>query len=124
MQVKIRMLVCVVAAAILGAGCGEEQRSVSPSQPGTVIYRGNGGEPGSLDPALAEDIHAFNILTDLYEGLVAESASGKLVPGVAESWTISDDGLVYTFVLREDGRWSNGEPLTSNDFVRSFRRVA
>ncbi len=124
MQVKIRMLVCVVAAAILGAGCGEEQRSVPPSESGTVIYRGNGGEPGSLDPALAEDIHAFNILTDLYEGLVSESASGELVPGVAKSWTISDDGLVYTFVLREDGRWSNGEPLTSNDFVRSFRRVA
>jgi ABC-type oligopeptide transport system substrate-binding subunit len=77
-----------------------------------------------LDPALAEDIHAFNILTDLYEGLVSESATGELVPASAESWTVSGDELTYTFTLREDARWSNGDALTAHDFVRAFRRVA
>jgi len=89
-----------------------------------VLYRGNGGDPVSLDPALAEDVHSFNILTDLYEGLVAESATGEVVPGVAESWTISEDGLTYTFKLRDGARWSNGDPVTSIDFLNALRRVA
>ena len=89
-----------------------------------IIVRGNGGEPGTLDPVLADDIHAFNVLGDLYEGLVAETANGTLVPGVAESWTVSRDGLIYTFQLRDDARWSNGDPVVAQDFERSFRRAA
>ena len=108
----------------IAAGCDGGAEPKSPSASTSVIYRGNGGDPGSLDPALSEDIHAFNILTDLYEGLVAESATGELVPGVAESWTISDDGLTYTFHFRNDARWSNDDPVTPHDFVDAFRRVA
>ncbi len=121
-----RTLFLLPAFLALLAGCGDSVDSASQaaSDSRSIIYRGNGGDPGSLDPALAEDVHAFNILTDLYEGLVAESATGQLVPGVAESWTISGDGLVYTFALRAEARWSNGDPVTSPDFVRSFRRVA
>ena len=110
------------AILLLATACGD--RSDTGLIDTTVIYRGNGGEPGSLDPAVAEDIHAFNILTDLYEGLVAHSANGTIVPGVAESWTRSSDGLTYTFVIRDDASWSNGEPVTSADFARTFRRVA
>ena len=124
MNVIARTLIWLVAVVILGTGCQNGTDSIPPAESSTVIYRGNGGEPGSLDPALADDIHAFNILTDLYEGLVAESATGDLVPGVAKSWTISSDGLIYTFNLRENARWSNGDPVTSHDFVRAFRRVA
>ncbi len=108
----------------LVVGCDSSSNSSSISESTAIVYRGNGGDPGSLDPALAEDVHAFNILTDLYEGLVAESATGEIVKGVAESWTISDDGLIYTFTLRGDARWSNGDPVTSLDFVNAFRRVA
>jgi ABC-type oligopeptide transport system substrate-binding subunit len=117
-------LLGLLVILVIAPGCdgGTNPNSVSAST--SVIYRGNGGDPGSLDPALAEDIHAFNILTDLYEGLVAESAIGELVPGVVESWTISDDGLTYTFSLRNDARWSNGDPVTPHDFVNAFRRVA
>lgn len=107
---------------VLAASCDGGNESVPTS--GSVIVRGNGGEPGSLDPALAEDIHAFNILADLYEGLVSESATGELLPAAAESWTVSEDELTYLFTIRDDARWSNGDALTSHDFVRAFRRVA
>lgn len=112
----------ILAALALAVGCDGASKSVQSSK--SVIVRGNGGEPGSLDPALAEDIHAFNVLTDLYEGLVAESATGELVPAVAESWTVSEDELSYSFVLRNDARWSNGDPVTAQDFVRAIQRAA
>ncbi|MDH3275313.1 MAG: peptide ABC transporter substrate-binding protein [Gammaproteobacteria bacterium] len=113
-------LLQLLAFLALVVGCDGSSDPSSTS----IIYRGNGGDPGSLDPASAEDIHAFNILTDLYEGLVAESATGEIVPGVAESWTIGDDGMTYTFTLRPGARWSNGDRVTSLDFVNAFRRVA
>lgn len=115
----------MIVAILLGlVSCGGNGNQ--PTDPGkpSVIYRGNGGEPGSLDPALAEDVHAFNILADLYEGLVAESATGELEPATAESWNISSDGLTYSFTLRAGARWSNGDPVTAHDFVRAFRRAA
>jgi len=111
-----------LAFLFLAIGCGGNDAPAPTGE--SVIYRGNGGEPGSLDPALAEDFHAFNVLTDLYEGLVAESATGDLVPGTAASWEVSSDGLTYSFALRKEARWSNGDPVTSHDFVRAFRRVA
>lgn len=90
----------------------------------TVLRRGNGGEPSSLDPALAEDIHAFAILADLFEGLVTTDAAGQVAPGAAREWSVSDDGLEYRFVLRQDARWSNGDRVVAGDFVRAFRHVA
>jgi ABC-type oligopeptide transport system substrate-binding subunit len=87
-----------------------------------VLRRGNGGDPETLDPAFAEDIHAFRVLTDLHEGLVAADAAGNVVPGVAHAWDISDDRLTYTFHLRPDATWSNGEALTAGDFVAGMRR--
>ena len=62
-------------------------------------------------------------MRDLYEGLVTEAANGELSPGVAESWTVSDDGLVYTFKLRQNAKWSNGDPVTANDFVFAYQRI-
>lgn len=88
-----------------------------------VINRGNGSEPQSLDPNIAEGVPSSNILRDLFEGLVSESPSAELVPGVAKSWEISDDGLLYTFHLRDNARWSNGDPVVAGDFVFSWRRL-
>ncbi len=107
-------------------GCGSPPEAPGSSQVDDsmrVLRRGNGGEPQSLDPALAEDVHAFNILADLYEGLVLESADGTLLPGVAERWDISADGRRYDFFLRDDAVWSTGEPVTAQDFVAGFHRV-
>lgn len=89
----------------------------------TVLHRGNAGEPQTLDQAQTSiNIEAF-ILKDLYEGLTIYDASGKVVPGTAESWTVSDDGTVYTFKLRADAKWSDGTPVTAEDFAFSFKRV-
>jgi oligopeptide transport system substrate-binding protein len=88
-----------------------------------IVYRGNGGEPETLDPHLAQGVPASHILRDLFEGLTTESAAGDLIPGVALRWNISRDARTYTFYLRRDLTWSNGEPLTAGDFVYSLQRV-
>lgn len=88
----------------------------------TVLRRGNGAEPKSLDPAhISIDIEG-HIMQDLYEGLVVFDNAGKIQPGVAESWKISTDGTVYTFTLRKDAKWSDGTPVTAGDFVFSLQR--
>jgi len=89
-----------------------------------VLHRDNGGEPTTLDPHLADGAPAAHILRDLFEGLTAESPSGKVVPGAAIRWNISADGKTYTFYLRRDARWSNGDPVTADDFVYGFQRSA
>ena len=108
------------------AACGEDLLSPSTgdaTEKPSRLVRGNGGEPGTLDPGLAEDIHAFNIIADLYEGLVATDANGRIIAGVAKTWHISADGLTYTFHLRDDARWSNGDSVVAKDFVRAFTRA-
>lgn len=87
-----------------------------------VLRRGNGAEPETLDPHRATSVTASNVLRDLFEGLVTEEPDGTLVPGAAERWTVSEDGLVWTFHLRPDGRWSNGDPVTAADFEYGLRR--
>jgi len=88
-----------------------------------IIRRGNGEEPETLDPHHALGVPASHILRDLFEGLTAESADGDIVPGVALRWNISRDARTYTFYLRRDMVWSNGDPLTAEDFVYSLRRA-
>lgn len=87
-----------------------------------VLRRGNYLEPESLDPHRARGAEAANVLRDLYEGLTREGPDGKILPGVAKRWEISADGKRYTFHIRENARWSNGEPLTAKDFVAGLRR--
>lgn len=88
-----------------------------------TLERGNGPEPDSLDAHRAQSLSAFNVLRDLYEGLVTEDADGRLAPGLAESWVVSDDARTWTFTLRADLRWSDGEPLTASHVVASVRRA-
>lgn len=89
-----------------------------------VVYRGNGEEPETLDPHLAVGIPTSHILRDLFEGLTSESPEGDVIPGAALRWNISRDARTYTFYLRRDLRWSNGDPLTALDFLFSLRRAA
>ena len=88
------------------------------------LHRDNGQEPQTLDPHLAEGLPAARILRDLFEGLTAESPDGRIVPGAAFRWNISRDGKTYTFYLRRDAYWSNGDPVTAEDFVYGLRRSA
>lgn len=116
----------LAALLLLGAACDTQRepgQSSGDSTPNTTLRRGNGGDPGSLDPAIAEDIHAYNVLIDLFEGLVTHNAAGDLESGAAESWSVSPDGLEYRFLLRPDARWSNGEPLLAGHFVDGVRHA-
>ena len=88
-----------------------------------VLHRGNGEEPETLDPHLAEGVPAANLMRDLFEGLTSTAPDGQVIPGAARRWDISRDGLTYTFYLRPEARWSNGDRLTADDFVWSFRRA-
>lgn len=87
------------------------------------LRRGLFSEPTTLDPHLSRQNEMASLLHDLYEGLLTLDSDGALVPGVAEAWTTSDDGLRYEFSLRPTARWSDGSPVVAEDFVTSFRRV-
>jgi ABC-type oligopeptide transport system substrate-binding subunit len=89
----------------------------------SVLRRGTAGEPASLDLHVATGNSASPILYDLFVGLTTYDQNGRVVPGVAESWEVADDGLAWTFTLRDDARWSDGSPLTASDFVYSARRA-
>jgi oligopeptide transport system substrate-binding protein len=94
--------------------------SLSPPADLTIC---NGDEPQSLDPAIVTGQLEGRICLALFEGLTTRDAAGHIIPGMAESWTRSPDGLVYTFHLRPGVKWSNGDPLTAYDFLNSWERT-
>jgi len=81
------------------------------------------GEPRTLDPQLADDTFSFPVLRDLYEGLTAEDRNGQIVAGAAKSWTVDETGTIYTFQLRPDARWSDGDRTIAKEFVQGLRRA-
>ncbi|MHA1522820.1 MAG: peptide ABC transporter substrate-binding protein [Alphaproteobacteria bacterium] len=95
----------------------------SPAAAEVVYNRGNTADPETLDQHKTSTVYEAHILRDLYEGLVIYDNKAQVVPGVATSWKVSDDGKIYTFKLRADAKWSNGDRLTANDFVYSYRRI-
>ncbi|KUL97154.1 ABC transporter substrate-binding protein [Bosea sp. WAO] len=88
-----------------------------------VFHRGNDGDPETLDAHKTSTVSEAHLLRDLSEGLVIHHINGEVVPGVAESWTMSEDGKSYTFKLRANARWSNGDPVKAGDFVYSLKRI-
>jgi oligopeptide transport system substrate-binding protein len=88
-----------------------------------VLHRGIGAEPGTLDPHRASGIWEEMVIGDLFLGLTDYAADGSIIPGAAENWTVSDDGLTYTFKLRPGQKWSDGQPVTAADFVAAFQRL-
>lgn len=89
----------------------------------SVLIRGNHQDPASLDPHRLMTVYENNIVLDLFEGLTVPDASGIPAPGVAQTWSVSDDGLTWTFTLRKNLKWSDGKPLTTSDVVYSFQRL-
>lgn len=105
-------------------GCGSGESNISLGNRTGILYWGNGTEPASLDPHIATGVPEHHIMSSVMEGLVLKDRKSlEPRPGVAESWTISDDGRVYTFKLRDDARWSNGDPHIANDYVWSWWRA-
>jgi len=97
----------------------------APAAKKELVFRiSNGAEPESLDPALIQGVPEHRIYETIFEGLVAiDPESALAIPGVAESWTISDDMTQYTFKLRKDAVWSDGVPITASDVVYSWLRI-
>lgn len=87
------------------------------------IVINNGSEVATLDPQKAEGVPESNVMRNLLEGLVETDNNGQLVPGVAQQWQ-SKEGRIWTFTLRDNARWSNGQPVTAQDFVYSWQRLA
>lgn len=112
----LNLLKRAVAVALLSIA------TLAPASAEVVYNRGASGDPQSLDPHKTSTVEEANILRDLFTGLVAQDADANLIPGAAESWTVSDNGLVYTFKLRDE-TWSDGTPVTADDFLFSLRRV-
>lgn len=117
------VLLVSLLAACGGGGSGQETRVDEGNKQG-VLHKGNGAEPQGLDPHTTSGIPENQIITALFEGLVGKNPQTlEIEPGVAETWEVSTDGLNYTFHLRRDARWSNGDPLTAEDFRWSWQRA-
>ncbi|MGR3433913.1 MAG: peptide ABC transporter substrate-binding protein [Shimia sp.] len=88
----------------------------------TFTYRVTAGIP-TLDPQLIEETVGFHVARQLYEGLLTQDTDGSLLPGVAESWEASNGNMTWTFNLRQDAKWSNGDPVTAQDFLYAWKRA-
>jgi oligopeptide transport system substrate-binding protein len=129
------LLQCGVLAVVITSvtGCtgkGADNGGIGPagsrddkSNASRMLRRGLPGEPRTLDPQLGEDTFSFPVLRDLYEGLTAEDRDGMIVPGVAESWAVDKTGTIYTFLLRPNAKWSNGDRILATEFVRGLQRA-
>jgi len=116
----IKILSLILTIALITTGCA----SKSNDGAATNNFRINlSTEPPTLDPAQATDQISYTILNAIYEGLAIVDEQGNIQPGVAEKWDISDDRLTYTFHLRKDATWNNGDAITAQDFEYSWKRV-
>ena len=107
------MLCLMMAAAVLPAAAAVQE-----------ITYALANEPDGIDPGITNNSFASPILNNVFEGLVTYSTEdGSLIPGEAEDWTISDDGTVYTFTLREGLKWSDGSDHTAKDYVYAMQRI-
>ena len=114
----------ILSALIAGnvATAAEVPAGVQLAEKQTLV-RNNGSEVQSLDPHKIEGVPESNINRDLFEGLLISDVDGKPSPGVAEKWE-NKDFKVWTFHLRKDAKWSDGTPVTAQDFVYSWQRLA
>jgi oligopeptide transport system substrate-binding protein len=111
----------VSASALALAACGGGGQPVDENV--LVLHRGNNVEPLSLDPHKASGTWENNIIGDMFVGLFTDDEHAEPIPGLAESWVVSEDGLTWTFTLRE-ANWSDGVPVTAEDFVFAWQRIA
>ena len=125
----LRLLALVTASLLAAAGCGGGSGSSSSSNGSTgaageqTITIAWGAEPPSLDPGLATDVTSSNILLNIMDPLVTLGSDLEPVPSLAESWDVSQDGKTVAFHLRGDGKWTNGDPVTAEDFEWSWKRT-
>lgn len=119
------LIVALVGGIALGtAGCGSRESAVETGNRTQTLHIGNLSEPVDLDPQIITSLQDFNIVLALGEGLTQYDPQTCLpVPGVAERWESADNARTWTFHLRPDARWSNGDTVTAHDFVYAFQRI-
>lgn len=125
-QHQLKRLSITASAMLLFilVSCSERQNNVTAGNQSGTLHWGNGTEPQSLDPHIATGVPEHHIISALMEGLVfKDKETLEPRPGVAKSWDISEDGRIYTFYLRENARWSNGDPHNAHDYVWSWWRA-
>jgi ABC-type oligopeptide transport system substrate-binding subunit len=118
-HMKSKLNLLGVLILMLLAACGGQSNSDNSS----VLNRAIATDPETLDAHKARSLQSADVLREIGEGLVTYTASAELTPGVAESWAVSDDGLTYTFKLRDNAKWSNGDRVTAQHFVFSVERL-
>jgi oligopeptide transport system substrate-binding protein len=124
MRLPFLAVLSAVATLLTTQGFAKHETPVEQGIQTHTLLLGNGAEPRDLDPHIVIAYTDYNILVALFEGLtVLDEATSKPLPGMAERWDISADGLTYTFHLRTDALWSNGDPVTADDFVFSMERI-
>jgi len=124
MKFNTDRLIFVFLILLAGCGGGESESRVESGNREGVFHFGNHAEPQGLDPHIVTGIPEHHILTALFEGLVLKNPyTLDIEPGVAKAWDISDDGLTYTFQLRDNASWSNGDAITAEDFRWSWQRA-
>ena len=117
-------LLLVLAALVVVSGCGKRETRVEVANREQILLYGNKAEPQDLDPHVVEGVGEHQIISTLMEGLVAEDPKTlEPVPGIAERWELSPEGRVYTFHIRANAKWSNGDSVTADDYVKSYRRI-
>jgi len=120
-QVKIQYTFILL---LLLANCSNNESPVDAGHRDQVFHFGNGTEPQGIDPHIVTGVPENHLLTALCEGLTINNPKGgPNLPGAAKSWEISQDGKTYIFNIHEDASWSNGEPVTAEDFVWSWQRI-
>jgi oligopeptide transport system substrate-binding protein len=123
MAIYARLFVSILTLTILFIGCAQKN-SPEKGNKEQVFNVGNLTEPADLDPQITTGVPEANIYQAIFEGLVLPDPQNLApTPGVARSWDISNDGQTYTFHLRKNARWSNGDQVTASDFVFSFKRI-
>ncbi len=121
---RLRFFLLLIASTWLLSGCGQNQTNVEKGNSEQELYIGIGTEPEGLDPHIVTGVTEHYVLLSLFEGLTTVHPETLAIePGVAKSWNISEDGLRYTFHLDAEARWSNGEPLTADDFLFAYERI-
>ena len=122
MLVLPRFLIFLFVTLFMAA-CGSGETNVEQGNREGILHWGNASEPQGLDPHVVTGVPEHRIIKTLFEGLVTKNPyTLEVEPGAAESWTVSEDGLVYTFKMQKDGKWSNGDPVTAHDFAWSWWR--
>ncbi len=124
MGINSLRILCAALASIFLLACGTGESNVSQGNRTGVLHFGNGTEPQGLDPHIVTGLPESHIVRALFEGLAVKNPyTLEPEPGVAKSWEVSADGLTVTFHLNPQAKWSNGDPMTAEDYVWSWRRA-